>query len=98
MYFTSMKVKYTMKKDKEFYHFFVDSIQELRKETGTSVTQLCADSHVSTRTFAKFTKKIPIKPECCYRLIAGSCKGATEQEFLQFWEAIGIDIYNRFSQ
>lgn len=40
-----------------FYGSFVDSFNLLRKESGITIKQLCKDSHVSTRTYAKFVKK-----------------------------------------
>ena len=87
-----------MKKELNFYCFFVESFQLLRKIAGLSVAQLCADSHVSTRTYAKFTKKIPVKMECYFRLVAGSCKGVTKEEFMTFWKKLGIRIYDYFSE
>lgn len=93
-----MKVKCTVKKELNFYCFFVESFQLLRKIAGLSVAQLCADSHVSTRTYAKFTKKIPVKMECYFRLVAGCCKGATREEFMTFWKDLGIRIYDSCSE
>lgn len=87
-----------MENYQEFYHLFVDSLQNLRKKSGTTVSQLCSDSHVSTRTYAKMVKKIPVKPECCIRLLQGSCKGSTEQEFLEFLHVLGVESYARFCE
>lgn len=81
-----------------FYQLFVDLVNDLRKKTGTTVSQLCADSHVSTRTFAKLSRKTPVKFECCYRLAAGSCKSATKNEFLEFWMHLGEEFYDKFSE
>ena len=93
-----MKVKCTVEKEPNFYYFFVESLQVLRRMAGLSVAQLCADSHVSTRTYAKFSKKVPVKMECCCRLVAGSCKGATKEEFMTFWNVLGTRIYDSFSE
>lgn len=92
-----MKVKCAVEKEFNFYCFFVESLLLLRRMAGLSVAQLCADSHVSTRTYAKFSKKTPIKIECCFRLVAGSCKGATKEEFLSFCKELGTQIYDSFS-
>ena len=93
-----MKVKCTVEKEPNFYYFFVESLQVLRRMAGLTVAQLCADSHVSTRTYAKFSKKVPVKMECCFRLVAGSCKGATWEEFMTFWKELGIRIYDSCSE
>jgi hypothetical protein len=93
-----MKVKCMVKKRAYFFPYFVDSLQVLRRVAGLSIAQLCADSHVSTRTYAKFSKKTPIKIECCFRLVAGSCKGATKEEFLSFCKELGTQIYDSFSE
>lgn len=93
-----MKVKCTVEKEPNFYCFFVESLQVLRRMAGLTVAQLCADSHVSTRTYAKFSKKVPVKMECCFRLVAGSCKGATWEEFMTFWKELGIRIYDSCSE
>ena len=87
-----------VKKRAYFFPFFVDSLQVLRRVAGLSIAQLCADSHVSTRTYAKFSKKVPVKMECCCRLVAGSCKGATREEFMTFWNVLGTRIYDSFSE
>ena len=93
-----MKVKCTVEKEPNFYYFFVESLQVLRRMAGLTVAQLCEDSHVSTRTYAKFSKKVPVKMECCFRLVAGSCKGATWEEFMTFWKELGIRIYDSCSE
>ena len=87
-----------VKKRAYFFPYFVDSLQVLRRVAGLSIAQLCADSHVSTRTYAKFSKKVPVKMECCCRLVAGSCKGATREEFMTFWNVLGTRIYDSFSE
>lgn len=87
-----------MKKYFNLYCFFIESLQELRKKAGLSVAQLCADSHVSTRTYAKFSKQTLVKFECCFRLVVGSCKGTTKEEFLEFWEGVGTEIYDYYSE
>jgi hypothetical protein len=92
-----MKVKCAVEKEFNFYCLFVESLLLLRRMAGLSVAQLSADSHVSTRTYAKFSKKTPIKIECCFRLVAGSCKGATKEEFLSFCKELGTQIYDSFS-
>ena len=85
-----------MKKDDFFLHFLIESIHDLRNAAGLSVKQLCEDAHVSTRTFAKLSKKERVKDECYVRLVAGSCKGATFEEFMGFWMKLGIWIYERY--
>ena len=87
-----------MEKEFNFYCLFVESLQVLRRMAGLTVAQLCEDSHVSTRTYAKFSKKVPVKMECCFRLVAGSCKGATWEEFMTFWKELGIRIYDSCSE
>ena len=87
-----------MKKYFSLYCFFIESLQELRKKAGLSVAQLCADSHVSTRTYAKLSKNERVKDECYYRLVTGSCKGANFEEFMEFWRKIGEWIYDTFSE
>lgn len=85
-----------MKKYFNLYCFFIVSLQELRKKASLSVVQLCADSHVSTRTYAKFSKQTLVKFECCFRLVLGCCKGATFEEFMEFWHKIGEWIYWKY--
>lgn len=87
-----------MKKDESFLYFLVENIQYLRREAGLTVSQLCSDAHVSTRTFAKLSKNERVKDECYYRIVAGSCKGATIEEFMEFWHKIGEWIYETFSE
>lgn len=79
-----------------FYLYFIDRTQEFRKEMGISITQLCTESHVSTRTFARFTKGLPIKPECCFKLLIGCGFAATKEEFMKYWIQLGEWLYRKF--
>lgn len=75
-------------------HFLI----ELREKSEIPIARLCADSGVSTRTYAKLVKHLPVKPECYVRLVAGICKGATPEEFKEFWERFGEWIYATYSE
>lgn len=82
----------------KFYILFVDSFQELRKECGITVVQLCTDSHVSSRTYAKFAKKIPVRFECCFRLFIGCFKGASKEEIKEFLNKLVDVLYDYYSE
>lgn len=98
MYFTLMEVKYAMKKNFRSYDTLVDSFNLLRKESGITIKQLCKDSHVSTRTYAKFVKKKIIRSDCYVRLFIGSFKGATKEEIQVFLLRLLDEFYDYYSE
>lgn len=78
-----------MKEKWKIYAHLFEQLEQLRKEANITVTQLCKDSNVSTRTYAKIKKRQPVKDECYWRLFIGICKGATPEEIVEFWERFG---------
>lgn len=78
-----------MKEKFEIMHHLCDRLEQLRQEAHIPVTQLCKDSNVSTRTYAKIRKRQPVKDECYWRLFTGICKGATPEEIVEFWKSFG---------
>lgn len=87
-----------MLKSPKFYFILVVLFEELRKKCGMSIIRLCSDSSVSTRTYAKFVKKIPIRYDCCIRLFIGICKGATKEEIRDFLLKLLDYLYDYFSE
>ncbi len=87
-----------MEKNQEFYHLFVDSLQDLRKKSGTTVNNLCSESCVSSRTYAKVVKKIPVKAECQFRLLKGMSHMATYEEFMKEWDKWGDRFYRMMNE
>ena len=84
----------TMENDEnDWFHVFINQLQAVRKEADITVTRLCSDSCISTRTFAKMVKMIPVKGGCYIRLVRGICKGCTYEEFMKFWMKLGEWIY-----
>lgn len=77
----------------KLYIYLVEAIQYQRKECGITIKQLCSESHVSTKTYAKFCKKRPIKTDCCFKLVKGIGMSATYEEFMEFWMKLGDWIY-----
>ena len=75
----------------------VQFLVPLQKVSRTSIRQLCMDSHVSTRTYAKIVKLIPVKHECYYRLLVGLCHAANYEEFMEHWNVLGEDLYWKYS-
>lgn len=87
-----------MEKNQEFYGLFVDSFNLLRKESGITIQQLCKDSHVSTRTYAKFVKKKIIRSDCYIRLFIGCFKGAAKEEIKEFLIRLVGELYDYYSE
>lgn len=87
-----------MEINQEFYGLFVDSLQYLRKKSGTTVNNFCSETHVSSRTFAKVVKKIPVKAECQFRLLQGMSQMATYEEFMKEWEKWGDRFYRMMNE
>lgn len=87
-----------MNKLLRFYFVFVALFEELRKECGLTEAQLCSDSGVSTRTYAKLVKKIPIRYDCCIRLFIGCFKGATKEELQKFLLKMLDYLYEYYSE
>lgn len=83
--------------ENDWYHVFINQIQAIRAEAGITIAHLCTDSRISTRTFAKMLKMIPVKDGCYIRLVQGICKGASFEEFMKFWQKLGEWIYWRHS-
>lgn len=81
-----------------FYGRFVDRFNLLRKGSGITIQRLCADSHVSTRTYAKFVKKKVIRSDCYIRLFIGCFKGATKEEIKEFLNQLVDELYDRYSE
>lgn len=69
-------------------------LEQLRQTSCTCIKQLCINSRVSTRTYAKIRKLIPVKPECYYRLFIGITHTATYEEFLDSWLHLGQQFYS----
>jgi len=80
------------------YDLLRELIQEFRKEIDVPIAQFCADSGVSTRTYAKLKKHLPVKPECYVRLVIGFCRIASPEEFMKFWKKFGEWLYSRYSE
>lgn len=82
--------------------FFTDEVAlfliPLQKVSETSIRQLCSDSHVSTRTYAKVVKQIPVKMECYCRLLIGISRIATYEEFIERWKLLGDNFYWKYSE
>lgn len=76
------------------FHFITD----LREVSGISVRSLCSSSHVSSCTFAKITKKQPVKGECYLRLLEGISYAVNEEEFVEHWGKLGQELYLFFSE
>lgn len=86
-----------MKEKLKIHAHLFEQLEILREETNISVTQLCKDSHLSTRTYYKMKKGIPVKDECYWRLMCGICKGGTPEEVQDFWMKFGVWIYGEYS-
>lgn len=80
------------------YDSLTESIQNLRHKYRIPVHQLCSNAGVSTRTYSKLVKHIPVKNECYCRLVIGICKVVTPEDFTEFWKKIGEWIYKRYGE
>ena len=89
MYLTDSNPHFTPMEVKLVKNFF----EELRKESRTSIKQLCINARVSTRTYAKILKLNPVKSECYHRLLIGITYSANDEEFLHHWHLLGQQFY-----
>lgn len=78
-----------MKKFAPIYDFLRESLQDSRKEAHIPVAEYCSGSGVSTRTYSKLVKHIPIKAECYVRLVIGICRVSGPEQFMVFWMKLG---------
>ena len=93
MYIISKKPGFTPMEVKLIKNF----LEETRKESRTSIKQLCICSHVSTRTYAKILKLTPVKSECYYRLFVGIAYVANYEEFIAYWLILGQQFYHQYN-
>ena len=72
--------------------------QNLRKVSGARIYMICAEAHVSTRTYYKIMRHEPVKPECYEKLfIALSCT-VSDEEFLMHWISFGKNLWELFNE
>ena len=81
-----------MKNEEKFLRCIAWFLTRIRQESLMSIKLLCMESHVSTRTYAKVVKHIPVKPECYYRLFMGAVRTSAPEDFAAEWNALGTNL------
>ena len=57
------------------------------------IDALCQETHVSSRTYYKIKRHVPVKPECYHKLFIGLCRAVTDEEFLEHWAILGKRLH-----
>ena len=92
MYNNAQSIRFTSIEVKLIRNF----LEQLRQVSSTSIKELCANSHVSTSTYMKIRRHIPVKPECYYRLFIGITRTTTLEEFLDSLLHLGKLFYHNY--
>ena len=93
-----MRKKSLMEANNSLNTLMVTFFESLRKESFVSIKLLCMESHVSTRTYAKLKKNIPVKAECYHRLFIGIIRTTDLEDFHQQWQHLDQSLYGIYSE
>lgn len=74
----------------------VNFFELLRKKSLVSIKLLCSESHVSTRTYAKLKKNIPVKTECYHRLFIALIRISVSEDFCEEWQHFGTNLQHLY--
>ena len=63
--------------------------QSLLFVSDTCIRAICQEAHVSTRTYYKIKRHVPVKAECYEKLFIAICRAVNDEEFQEHWAIFG---------
>lgn len=63
--------------------------QSLLVLSDTRIRDICQEAHVSSRTYYRMKRFVPVKAECYEKLFIALCRAVSEEEFLEHWTIFG---------